>query len=167
MESYPDAYLQYLTEIRDMSVPMLDAILRENDLRPVGTGFIDIITQTDRCPGFVTCVSDLGIAIEMVTLWCHCTDENRQRYGCPHGYGGPKCDGGYFSEMCERDSFEITMDALSSSAPGALKHEVHKCNEQAMNYVRDGMKRRSDYSPCFVPGFWLAVPDKWKNSWAS
>jgi hypothetical protein len=68
--------------------------------------------------------------------------------------------------MCERDSFEPNLPAMCSDSAHELEALLRHCNAQAIDYVRNGMKRRQDYSPCLVPGFWLAVPDEWRNSWA-
>jgi hypothetical protein len=146
--------------------PELDAFLVASDLHPFGWGYIDIIAPLERCEEFVSKVTALEIPIPMIALWCHCTDQNRQRYGCPHGFGGPACEGGFFSEMCEPDSFEPSIPESRSDRSEDLATLLRDCNAQAIECVRAGMKRMEDYSPCLVPGFWLAVPEDWRNSWA-
>ena len=166
MVSQFDRYVRDLGARQNEVQPELDAFLIASDVHPVGWGYIDIITPLERCEDLVSRVTALGIPISMITLWCHCTDENRNRYGCPHGMGGPRCEDGFFSEMCERDSFEPMISESCSDGVEDLVALLRACNAQAIEYVRAGMRRREDYSPCLVPGFWLAVPEDWRNPWA-
>ena len=39
-------------------------------------------------------------------------------------------------------------------------------NVDVKNYLLSEWPRRNDYKSCFIPAFWLDVPDDWKNPWA-
>src|SRR6478672_9085536 len=67
----------------------IDNILRQFDVRPVGSGYIDVIAPLDKAQRLLDELSRLGIAVRVVTLWCEASEGNKQRYGCPHGMGGP------------------------------------------------------------------------------
>lgn len=97
--------------------------------------------------------------------WCDCTPENQKRFGCPHGYGGPAhARGGYFSEMCEEDPFEISDPDLDPHTSMLEPYEVvRRCNAIVLEYCSAGMEARPEYSPCLCPGLWLAVPDDWRR----
>jgi hypothetical protein len=136
-------------------------------MRPVGTGYIDIITPVASSEAFLEALNTLGIAVNRITLWCHCTEGNALRFGCPHGHGGPLCRGGFYSEVCEQDSYEVAHPRPPGNDPSDLSRWVRECNDSAKQYVLSGMKRRQDYSPCFTPGFWLDVPEDWRNPWSS
>ena len=86
-----------------MKKAQLDNILVKYKAEPVGWGYVDCIILNDDLAGFVNEITALGIKIKGFTVWCHCTDENKELYGCPHGFGGPKSiyHDGWFSEMCD------------------------------------------------------------------
>jgi len=167
MDSCIRAYLRSLEEDADRFRVELGQIIVRHRVRPVGNGFIDIVTPVARAESFLSDVTELGIAVNVITLWCDCTDENRGKYGCPHGSGGPahEVGSGYYSEMCESDPFEITEDDVDPSGTGLDPPKlVEISNNHALRYVRIGMKSRLEYSPCLVPGFWLRVPETWKST---
>jgi len=142
----------------------IDNILRQFDVRPVGSGYIDVITPLDKAQRLLRELSSLGIAVRLVTLWCEVSESNKQRYGCPHGMGGPVHGGIWYTEMCEPDPFEVACYGIDISTseldPFAL---AKSCNALALDYVNAGIVTRPEYSPCLTPGFWLAVPDTWKS----
>ena len=70
-----------------------------------GTRYSDIIIPRDRFVEFINSLTNIGIAINSVGWWCNATDENKTKYGCPHGYGGPMTKFGWFSEMCHAFCF--------------------------------------------------------------
>lgn len=165
MTSEPNnAYFSRLAKSKAVLMPRVEALLADCASLPVGWGFIDLITRKGRCDQLIAGLAALGVAIRGVTLWCDCTKESELRYGCPHGMGGPRHETGFFSEMCERDWFNIEDLGINASGrdvdPASL---VSLCNNLAREYVWVGMTRRSDYSPCLVPGFWLLVPDDWRR----
>lgn len=142
----------------------LDNILRQLDVRPVGSGYIDVIAPLDKAQRLLDELSTFGIAVHLVTLWCAASESNKQRYGCPHGMGGPVHGGIWYSEMCDRDPFDVARHGIDISKaeldPFAL---AKSCNALALVYVNAGIATRPDYSPCLTPGLWLAVPDTWKS----
>ena len=162
MSEQTNAYFSCLIQSKTALLPLIEALLAECESLPVGNGFIDLITPKERSEQLIAGVTELGVAIRGVTLWCDCTEENKIRYGCPHGYGGPRHGTGFFSEMCETDWFNVEDLGIDVSAsdvdPESL---VAICNDLARQYARVGMAQRSDYSPCLVPGFWLCVPAGW------
>ena len=164
MDASANAYFSRLAESKRMLMPRIKPLLAECDSRPVGWGFIDLITRREKCERLIAGVTELGLAINLVTLWCNCTEENKARFGCPHGYGDPRHATGFFSEMCERDYFDVSklsVDVTGNDVdPASL---VSLCNDLAWQYVSAGMLQRADYSPCLVPGFWLCLPDHWRR----
>lgn len=145
-------------------VAKIESLLENFQTTPVGNGFIDIITPTDNIDSFIGSMTDLGIAINLVTLWCNCTPDNEVQYGCPHGYGGPRYESCYYSEMCEHDPFDAAESVpeliTDDAAPTDL---INKYNTAIREYVETGIKARPEYSPCLVPGFSLVVPKEWKR----
>jgi hypothetical protein len=139
-------------------------LLAEFQVHPVGSGYIDIIVSSSEAERFLERLTKIGVAVDCITLWCEATDANKQRHGCPHGMGGPVHNGVWFSEMCERDPFDISDHGIeiadSQLDPRVL---VEQCNSLALSYVTTGMKLRPEYSPCLAPGFWLAVPESWRS----
>ena len=110
-------YLTGLANREAAAKPPLDALIARLGIQVVGDGYIDAITRLEHVTQFLTELDRLGIAVTDVTLWCDCTPENTQRLGCPHGGGGPGHANGYFSEMCEEDSFDVA--GLGLIAPAA------------------------------------------------
>jgi hypothetical protein len=164
MEQPANPYFAHLTESRGTVLPQIEALMAKCHSVPVGWGFIDVITRHEQCDEVIARLTELGVAINIVTLWCDCTEENKSRYGCPHGYGGPMHAAGYFSEMCERDYFDVKDFGVDLSAEIVDRASIiTTCNKLAAEYVATGIKQRVDYSPCLVPGFWLAVPKDWKR----
>jgi hypothetical protein len=157
-------YLATLTKRANAIQLQVETLMESCRTLPVGSGYIDVITRQEHHDQFISGLTAIGVAIHFITLWCDCTELNKSRYGCPHGYGGPIHATGYFSEVCERDSFDV--EALGVDVWGPVDDQpsmISKCNGLATAYVTAGMKERRDYSPCFVPGFWLAVPKDWKR----
>jgi len=161
----------YWTRLAESSAEVhgdLDRVLERFDVRPVGWGYIDIIVVPSRAEQFLAELTRIGIATCIVTLWCEASEINKQRYGCPHGMGGPIRNGVWFSEMCERDPFRVEdlgVDISESQLdPFAL---ARACNELALGFATTGIRDRPEYSPCLAPGFWLAVPEDWRSDAAA
>ena len=157
-------YWSRLNEHSSTVKTQLDLALVEFGVFPVGHGYIDIIVPRTIADTFLASMSLLGVAIHRVSLWCEASERNKQRYGCPHGMGGPVHNGIWFSEMCEHDSFKVEDHGISIDQsqldPITL---AAQCNSLASDYVFSGMEARQDYSPCFAPGFWLSVPRDWRS----
>ena len=158
-------YWTRLTQSSSVVKGQVDRVLELFGAQPVGSGYIDIIVSPSKSEQFLAELTRLGIAAHTVTLWCEASEINKQRYGCPHGMGGPTRDGVWFSEMCEPDPFNAKDHGIdidqSELDPFALAHE---CNSLTLAYVSTGIKDRPEYSPCLAPGFWLAVPKDWQSS---
>lgn len=141
----------------------VDRALARFEVKPVGTGYIDIIVVPQKAEAFLTHMTQLGIAASMVTLWCEASEANKAQFGCPHGMGGPIRDGIWFSEMGEGDLLvsDVAVDVQTSLLdPFALAGE---CNDVCLRYTTEGIPALANYSPCMVPGFWLAVPKDWRS----
>jgi len=142
----------------------LDSVLYRFAVRPMGAGYADIIVPRSKADQFLADLTRLGVAAHMVTLWCEASDSNKQRYGCPHGMGGPVQHGVWFSEMCERDPFDVKDHGVNVAQSQMDPFELaRECNSLIANYVSTGMKERAEYSPCLAPGLTLAVPDNWAS----
>jgi hypothetical protein len=164
MSKHNNEYFARLANHRRTLIPQIEGLMREFGTVPVGDGFIDVITRIDRAEAFIRCLSNLGIAVTMITLWCDCSKENRIRYGCPHGYGGPKYEDGYYSEMCHSEPFDVANLGIDITQDGGdVSKLVHLCKQAALDFILGGLQRRYDYLPCLQPGFWLAVPDNWRR----
>jgi hypothetical protein len=142
----------------------LDAALVNFRVEPVGHGYIDIIVPRAKAEAFLEEMSRLGIASHCATMWCEATAENKEALGCPHGMGGPVNYGIWYSEMCETHPFDVEdrgFDIMKSRLePFAL---ARTCNAIVLSYIQEGMRKRLEWSPCLVPGIWLAVPDDWRS----
>lgn len=124
--------------------PVLDDLLLRNKVQPVGAGYIDCIVRPEYLPSLAEGLKAISIRITGLTWWCHCCDENKARYGCPHGMGGPKSKyfDGWFSEM-NLPLVKIQQDDV-------------------LDVINDAHKDES-YRPCFTPALWLDVPDERKS----
>ena len=121
----------------------LDQLIHQYQIQPVGIGYIDCITSRENIVEFIKEVSALKIPITHLTWWCHCkSSENGSN--CPHGMGGPinQYGDGYFSE--------IQSDYIPFES-----------NEEILPFLQNEFAK---LPKCFVPGFWLKVPDEWRNS---
>ena len=157
-------YLEGISEKEPDLITEIEGLLEKFQTTPVGDGFIDIITPADNIEPFIESMTNLGVAINVVTLWCNCTPANEAKFGCPHGFGGPRHQSGYYSEMCERDPFDVEETFPDLIADDANSAElVAKYNAAIREYTETGMESRPEYSRCLVPGFWLVVPKDWKR----
>jgi len=134
---------------------------------PVGS-YIDIIVGRERCMDFVGDLTDMGFAIEAVSWWCHATEENKRSLGCPHGYGGPMTEVGWFSEIThefdEVDSNDIVEIDLRYD-----QDAVQRMNASMAETIRNkqvltaGPVLSFSGAGCLTPGFWIRVPEVWKR----
>ena len=135
--------------------------------------YSDIIVARENFVEFINGLTNIGIIIDSVDWWCNATDENKNKYGCPHGYGGPVTKVGWFSEMShdfdetivgnelfiliEKDFKSETLKALNDNVKKIIKNK--KTITQA-----DGTFLTFKDNPCLTPGFNLYVPNEWKNT---
>ena len=159
----------YLDSIADKQ-GVLDALVRRFAVSVVGNGYIDIIVTTDRCYDFIKALTETGFLVEALSWWCHATDENKKSLGCPHGYGGPMTEAGWFSEMShvidEVSEVECaTLDAQCSEG------ELRRINEGIAELIRckqigpltDGSYLKLTPEGCLTPGIWVRVPQSWSR----
>lgn len=140
----------------------LDAAVKAYQLEPVGSGYVDIITPPDTAGAFLEEMAQLGIAAHVVTMWCSASDDNKERFGCPHGMGGPVQRGVWFSEMCEMNPFDVGDHGISVKDSSLDPWQLASvCKSKVLGYIHEGMRDRPEWSPCLWPGIWLAVPDDW------
>lgn len=159
-------YLEYLEANREQKQLEIEKILERYKTEPVGSGYIDIITPIENVEKLINEFTNINVAIECVTWWCYCSDQNKIQYGCPHGMGGPKSC--YFDEWYSEmgfdfETFEICLDEIKSLHydEGSPKN-IQAINEKVKDYVNDSSKARG-YSQCLTPAFWLSVPENWKR----
>lgn len=135
------------------------------------TMYGDIIVPRENVIEFIHCLTNIGITINSVNWWCNATDENKAKYGCPHGYGGPMTKFGWFSEMCnDFDEFsEIENELFLSLDNNFTPETIKNINEKAIDFIQnkrtityaDGTFLTFKNNPCLTPGLDLYVPDNW------
>jgi len=120
----------------------LDYLVLKHKGQPVGDGYIDIIVSRDNYAAFVEDLTTNKFAIVAVSWWCHCTPENKTRFGCPHGYGGPKSIyfDGWFSER-SHDFDEVVKDRQKDEDEAEF---VKRVNDTAMDIIEN--KRTVPYA---------------------
>jgi hypothetical protein len=103
-------YLDFLEENRYSNQIAIENVLAKFMVQPVGDGYIDLIISTTKAVTFIQSVTDIPIAIEGMSWWCNMTEENTNKYKCPHGMGGPtnKFGEGFFSE-CDHYPMYLTI----------------------------------------------------------
>lgn len=121
-----------------MKKEKLNLLIKKYKVQPVGNGYLDCIV-VENAVDFVNELSNIGVNVTNISLWCHCTEKHKHIYNCPHGMGGPRSKyyEGWFSEMCHVPLIDV------------------KGNDMAINYITDRIKSEPFYSPCLVPGLWL------------
>ncbi|MCP3681313.1 MAG: hypothetical protein GY861_01360 [bacterium] len=148
----------------------LDMLIDGYDGIPASNGYIDIIILRERYVDFINALTELNLAIECVSWWCLATDENKEQYGCPHGYGGPMTKFGWFSEL-SHDFDEIEKKEIERLECEYSSERVRRINEIAAAIIKD--KRTITYgdgsylvfarNTCLTPAFWIRVPDDWER----
>ena len=123
-----------------MRFEIIDNLLSEYNVQPVGEGYLDCIVRKENLMDFVAFLNSNAITVTAVSWWCHCDDKNKIKYGCPHGFGGVKSIffEGYFSEL-----------------PFDLRKWDFANNDDAVDYVLNRVKNEDFYSDCLVPGLAL------------
>ncbi len=106
------------------------------------------------------------MAIDCVTWWCHCSEENKNVFGCPHGLGGPSSIhfDSWFSEIgIDNESFDIPNDIYHKLEHGEVSlEEIRAINELSLAYIKQFTEEEL-FSPCFKPAIWLHVPNEWRR----
>jgi hypothetical protein len=132
-------------EIKNTKI-QIDRLIERFHIQPVGCGYIDLITPTEFIDDFIGQLNILGIRITMLSTWCRVIEGHD-----PCGHGGPmnRFGQGWFSEVT---------NILVEYIP---EEEVETNNKQYLEYCLD-----TERPDCFRPGFWLDVPESWKNQYS-
>jgi hypothetical protein len=145
----------------------IELSLERNQSQPVGTGYIDIITDTGKIDNLITELTEIGIAINGVTWWCYCSEENKEKSGCPHGMGGPKSiyKVGWYSEMgLDYECFNISQNVYDKFESSEVTFkEIKSLNESVRKYIYDFSQDEKSFN-CLTPALWLHVPREWKRT---
>lgn len=155
-------YLDQLRSNAQYYQTKIETLMEKYFVQPVGSGYIDLITSLDFVEKFIEELTSLGIAIEGITWWCHCSPENSNHYRCPHGMGGPlsRFFDGWFSEM-QIPMYEYAKEKHKLlAANDGLSDDVRSINEAALQYMRN-FQGSEQYIQCLYPAVWLLVPDEW------
>ena len=161
-------YYQNLQSNSEQLQVAIEGLLEKYQVQPVGTGFIDLILEKGISLNLIGELTELSVAVENLSWWCNVTPENKLKYGCPHGYGGPikKHGKGFFSECAQYPDFEILRlpDPVNEyeMSPKAF---ADKCNLLATDYIKNIFPTESFYSPCLYVGIWIYVPSDWKRKY--
>ena len=115
----------------------------------------------DKAREFINELTDLNLAVEAISWWCHRTPENEKKFGCPHGMGGPTSiyHEGAFSELSHE------LDEIKEEVFTALKLDhsieaVKLINQLAINIIEE-KEKQPDFTDCQTPGIWVRVPEDW------
>lgn len=113
--------------------------MKDFKVQPVGAGYVDCICPIENVAAFIDAMTQIGIRITEFTWWCFVTEGH-----IPHGMGGPKNQygNGWFSE--------ISMERTCS----------FDTNEATKQYILMVWPTEKDYQKCYVPAFWLDIPNE-------
>ncbi|WP_432506759.1 hypothetical protein [Paenibacillus sp. GXUN7292] len=144
----------------------IEEMLEKYKSQPVGSGYIDLITQFDLIEDLINELTSIGIAINGVTWWCHCSEDNKKCLNCPHGLGGPSSIffSGWFSEMGpDYESFDTIQEIYDQYESGKVtEEEINILNGSVLKYIKE-FKKNDLFEECFYPALWLHVPKEWKR----
>jgi hypothetical protein len=159
-------YLESLRSNPKFIQNQIEDLLEKNQAQPVGHGYIDIITDIKYLERLISELTQIGIVIDGVTWWCHCSEKNKYLYECPHGMGGPRSVyfEGWYSEMgIDYESFDIPQSNFEQlENRKVLLSEIKAINETTKRYIEQFTKDER-FSKCFTPAIWLHVPKEWKR----
>ncbi len=169
MEPYTDwalyaPYIQALAVRKNEIQPLLDKHIQALATDVVGNGYVDIILERESAIKLIEASTRLGIAVTELTPWCNCTPENRIKYHCPHGGGGPSyAESSYFSECYQYHEWSLSEEQGFDNAMFGqdFLRFVGSANARAVDYIANQMVCEPFYSPCLCPGLWMLVPDDW------
>ncbi|MCP4178629.1 MAG: hypothetical protein GY756_12770 [bacterium] len=165
--------LAYLSTLNEEKQKQLDLLIDKYKAFPVGTGYIDIITPRDKYVDFINELTELDLVVSSVSWWCNASKENKKKYGCPHGYAGPKTQFGWFSEIInEFDNVEeIEQQNFIKLNSTLNKDVIKKINDKAIRIIKNkkttantnGNILSFQKTQCLTPGIWVKVPDEWRS----
>jgi hypothetical protein len=162
----------YISSLDKQKQQQLDELIAKYAVYSSDATYGDIIIPRDSFVDFINRLTEIGVAINSMAWWCNATDENKNKFGCPHGYGGPMTRVGWFSEMCQDFDEISTMEQdLFLSLDIDFKAETIKIiNEKTIELIKnkrtityaDGTFLTFQNNPCLTPGLDLYVPNNWK-----
>ncbi len=117
----------------------IDKIIEKLKIQPIGNGYIDCICPMENAITFIDSMTRLNINITEFTWWCFVDDKHE-----PCGMGGPKnkYGNGWYSEVCMDKIFQFSS------------------NDEIKRYLLYEWNNSDIYKSCFVPAFWLDIPDE-------
>ncbi len=137
-------------------------ILEKFEVFPVRNGLMDLVVEWNHFLGLINAFSQIKVAVYSFSLWCKNTPENKIRYRCPHGRGGPVCKNGFLSEMYFVPKFILKTYNVDISDPAIEADElISRANNTILKYFETEFKKELFYSPCLLPGLWLLLPRGW------
>lgn len=162
----------YISSLTKQKQKQLDELIGKYSVYSSDLAYGDIIIPRDNIFDFMQSLTNLGIVIDSVNWWCNSKEENKSKYGCPHGYGGPMTRLGWFSEMChDIDEISSMEQDLFISLDTDFKIEIVKTiNDKTVNLIQnkrtityaDGTFLTFQNNPCLTPGLDLYVSNEWK-----
>jgi hypothetical protein len=158
-EMTPDT--SYISTFDSSKKEQVDNLLDRFETYVVGDGYIDIIVLRQHLESFIIELTAIDVAICNVSWWCNATDNNKKKFGCPHGMGGPETKHGWFSEIVQEED-DLQIDHKRES--------IAEINQRALKIIKSKTMDKP-YDPaltfettlCLTPGLWLQVPDNWKR----
>lgn len=163
----------YISSLDIQKQRLLDELIVKYAVYSSDVTYGDIIIPRDNIVDFIQNLTNLGIVINALLWWCNATDENKDKYGCPHGYGGPVTRVGWFCELGHvfDDICAIERDLFQSLDFDFKVENVKIINDKTIQLIQN--KKTSTYAegtfltyqnnPCLTPGFDLYVPNDWKR----
>jgi hypothetical protein len=145
---------------------ILDSIIRERKGQPVGNGYIDIIIKRENIDNFINDLTKHHFIINGVSWWFYCSEIGQKS---EYGLGGPKSKyfTGWFSELYhDFDEIEIKqiMEDNKLNYTEIINNKFKEIiyNKQTIKYF-DGNYLSFQKDIELTPGFWVYVPEEWKN----
>jgi hypothetical protein len=162
----------YISSLDKRKQQQLDELIAKYAAYSSDIAYGDIIVPRDNFVDFINSLTNIGIVVNSVDWWCNATEENKSKYGCPHGYGGPMTRHGWFSEMShDFDEISSMEQDLFISLDTDFKIETVKTindktikliqNKRTITYA-DGTFLTFQNNPCLTPGLDLYVSNDWK-----
>ncbi len=158
-------YMQNLNENADTIQFAIETLLEKYSVT-ASNDYIDLIVPRSNSVGLISELAENLVAVEMITWWCLCSPESKDKLGCPHGGGGPgnRYGEGYFSECYQYPYFEVKNYGIElnnlSIEPSDLSS---KCARITTSYIKDTFPSEPFFSECLHPGLWLHVPQNWER----
>ena len=160
------SYLDSLDKNQATIQPAIEQLMAECVAYPAGRGFTDLITRREHCKRFLDGLTEIGVVVRWICLYCDHTPENEARYGCPHGAHGYQHDGGFFLDPLHvYDRYSVDDMWVSANAVAGRDFRlVDVCNALAAAYVEDCIRSQAGMLPCMAFAFSLAVPEGWTRA---